>query len=102
MYRLPNSMVRFLVKVSNCSLTYLDWVQRSTNHALVLIFVIFLLHCFQHTIETDRRDDPVDPYKGYYTRVVQKFAGLGGDTVFGKAEIHSALYHQIWNDLVNM
>jgi len=64
--------------------------------------VIFLLHCFQHTIETDRRDDPVDPYKGYYTRVVQEFAGLGGDTVFGKAEIHSALYHQIWNDLVNM
>ena len=43
----------------------------------------------------------MDPYKGYYARVVQEFAGIGGDTVFGKAEIHSALYHQIWNNLVN-
>jgi len=44
----------------------------------------------------------VDPYEGYYARVVQEFAGIGGDTVYGKAEIHSALYHQIWNDLVNI
>jgi len=43
----------------------------------------------------------VDPHEGYYARVVQEFAGIGGDTVYGKAEIHSALYHQIWNDLVN-
>ena len=43
----------------------------------------------------------MDPYEGYYARVVQEFAGIGGDTVYGKAEIHSALYYQIWNDLVN-
>ena len=48
----------------------------------------------------DGRDDPVDPYVGYYANIVQEFAGIGGDTVFGKAEIHAAFYQQIWNDLV--
>lgn len=51
-------------------------------------------------MEIDRRDDPVDPYEGYYARILQEFAGIGGDTVFGKAEIHAGLYRQIWNDLV--
>jgi len=51
-------------------------------------------------LEIDRRDDLVDPYQGYYARIVQEFAGVGGDTVFGKAELHAAFYQQIWNDLV--
>ena len=42
----------------------------------------------------------MDPYGGYFANIVQEFAGIGGDTVFGKAEIHAAFYQQIWNDLV--
>ena len=42
----------------------------------------------------------MDPYGGYYAHILQEFAGIGGDTVFGKAEIHAAFYQQIWNDLV--
>ena len=51
-------------------------------------------------MEIDGRDDILDPYEGYYARIVQEFAGIGGDTVFGKAEMIVALYQQIWNDLV--
>ena len=55
---------------------------------------------FQHTLEVDKRDSVIDPYEGYYAQIIQEFAGIGGDTVFGKAEIHAGLYQQIWNDLV--
>lgn len=53
-----------------------------------------------HTLEVDKRDSVIDPYEGYYAQIIQEFAGIGGDTVFGKAEIHAGLYQQIWNDLV--
>ena len=51
-------------------------------------------------MEIDRRDDQVDPYEGFYAHILQEFAGIGGDTVYGKAEIRAGVYQQIWNDLV--
>ena len=51
-------------------------------------------------METDERDDPLIPHRGFHTRAVQEVAGLGGDVVFGKAEVQTELYKEIAHDWV--
>ncbi|KAF0515526.1 surface antigen-domain-containing protein [Gigaspora margarita] len=42
-----------------------------------------------HTLIRDKRDDLMLPSKGYYIKLFQEFAGLGGDVNFIKNEIES-------------
>ncbi|XP_064399710.1 sorting and assembly machinery component 50 homolog A-like [Halichondria panicea] len=54
----------------------------------------------KHTLVTDERDDPLLPHSGYQVKMTHEMAGLGGDTVYGKAEVQSELYQELWRDWV--
>ena len=49
----------------------------------------------QNVLETDKRDDPFIPTTGYHTRLTQEVAGLGGDVIFSKAEMQTAVYKEL-------
>ncbi|PWN54142.1 hypothetical protein IE53DRAFT_383332 [Violaceomyces palustris] len=44
-----------------------------------------------HTLLRDTRDDPLMPSRGSYFKMVQEYAGLGGDSNFFKAEFESSI-----------
>jgi len=45
-----------------------------------------------YTLFYDRRNDPIHPTSGFYTRVSQDFAGLGGDVRYLKTEGTASFY----------
>ena len=45
-----------------------------------------------YTLFLDRRNDPIHPTRGFYTRFGQDFAGLGGDVRYLKTETTAATY----------
>ncbi|KAL1917878.1 uncharacterized protein VTP21DRAFT_3712 [Calcarisporiella thermophila] len=55
----------------------------------------------QHIFQRDMRDDSVLPSKGYFLRLTQEFAGVGGgDVNFFKNEIESQINFPLGNDWV--
>ena len=52
-------------------------------------------------LESDHRDSTTIPCSGYKTKIVHEVAGLGGDVLFGKAEIQLEAYKKLTNDLVH-
>ncbi|KAI9199824.1 surface antigen-domain-containing protein [Polychytrium aggregatum] len=44
-----------------------------------------------HSFTRDQRDDPMLPTKGYYVKLFQEFAGLGGDVRHLKSEVETQL-----------
>ncbi len=51
----------------------------------------------QHSVELDERDDPLLPRNGFRARVTQEVAGLGGNVSFGKAELQSEFFKEIFD-----
>lgn len=54
----------------------------------------------QHTLEADERDDPLLPRSGFRVKMAQEVAGVGGDVCFGKAELQSEAYWELFSDWV--
>jgi len=50
-----------------------------------------LKSALKHVLKVDRRDNAVFPSEGSYLKVVQEFAGLGGDVGFFKNEIETQI-----------
>ncbi len=53
-----------------------------------------------YTLTHDRRNDTVEPSKGYLLRLDQDFAGLGGDTRFVKTEVSAKAFQRLVSDEV--
>lgn len=47
-----------------------------------------------HDIVLDKRDNKFDPTEGYYFRISQDVAGLGGDVSFFRTEGNASYYHE--------
>ena len=56
----------------------------------------------QHTIDTDERDNPFFPRSGYRVKMSQEVAGLGGDSLFGKAEMQTEIHQELFRNWVNL
>ena len=54
----------------------------------------------QHTLDADERDNPFFPRSGYRVKMSQEVAGLGGDTLFGKAEMQTEVHKEIFRNWV--
>lgn len=54
----------------------------------------------KHTLEADERDDPLLPRSGFRVKMAQEVAGVGGDVCFGKAELQSEAYWELFSDWV--
>jgi outer membrane protein insertion porin family len=55
----------------------------------------FLTSVAGFTLDWDRRDDPQDPTRGFFTEIDQQFAGVGGDVRFLKTQFDGAIYRGI-------
>ncbi len=51
-----------------------------------------------HTLTYDRRDNRFDPTEGFYVRLNQDYAGLGGDAEYHRHEVQGAAYFPIYSD----
>lgn len=54
-----------------------------------------------HTLLRDTRDDPFIATRGMYTRLVQEYAGLGGDATFIKSENEAQISRPIGGGCVS-
>ena len=53
-----------------------------------------------YTVATDRRNDPIEPTRGWRASFTQDIAGLGGDVKYLRNEGQAAWYYGIWEDVV--
>lgn len=60
----------------------------------------FLTSVFGYTFNWDKRNDPVDPTRGFDMSLRQDFAGLGGDVKYLRTEIEATTYYGIFRDVV--
>jgi len=51
-----------------------------------------------NTFFYDRRDSSYEPKEGYYIKLEQDFAGLGGDSQFFRHEVSSGYYHPVYSE----
>jgi outer membrane protein insertion porin family len=60
----------------------------------------FLTSLIGYTLAWDRRDDPIDPKRGYRFSFSQALAGLGGDVNYHRSELSGAYYHPLFKGFV--
>ncbi len=60
----------------------------------------FLTSVFGYTFNWDKRNDPVDPTRGFDMSLRQDLAGLGGDVKYLRTEIEATTYYGIFRDVV--
>jgi outer membrane protein insertion porin family len=60
----------------------------------------FLTSVFGYTFNWDKRNDPVDPTRGFDMSLRQDLAGLGGDVKYLRTEIEGTAYYGIFRDVV--
>ena len=53
-----------------------------------------------YTFSWDRRNDPIEPTRGFDLRVSQDFAGLGGDAKYLRTEFSGNTYYGIFKDVI--
>ena len=53
-----------------------------------------------YTIRWDKRNDPINPTRGYYMSMTQDFAGLGGDVRYIKTVGEGGWYHGFNSDFI--
>jgi len=53
-----------------------------------------------YTFSWDRRNDPIEPTRGFDMRLSQDFAGLGGDAKYLRSEITANTYYGIFKDVI--
>jgi len=55
----------------------------------------FVTSLIGYTVSWDKRDDPIDPRRGWRASFGQSLAGLGGSVNYLRTELNSAYYHPI-------
>lgn len=60
----------------------------------------FITSVFGYAFNWDRRNDPVDPTRGFDFSLRQDFAGLGGDVKYVRTEAEGGLYYGLFPDVV--
>lgn len=53
-----------------------------------------------YTFGWDRRNDPIQPTRGFYMNLSQDFAGLGGDAKYLRTEFNGATYYGLFQDVI--
>jgi outer membrane protein insertion porin family len=53
-----------------------------------------------YTLRWDKRNDPINPTRGYYVSLTQDFAGLGGDVRYVKTVGEGGWYHGFNSDFI--
>ena len=53
-----------------------------------------------YTFSWDRRNDPIEPTRGFDMRVSQDFAGVGGDAKYLKTELTANTYYGIFKNVI--
>jgi outer membrane protein insertion porin family len=60
----------------------------------------FLTSVFGYTFNWDRRNDPVEPTRGFDMSLSQDLAGIGGDVKYLRTELEATTYYGIFRDVV--
>ncbi|MDP3172901.1 MAG: outer membrane protein assembly factor BamA, partial [Phenylobacterium sp.] len=60
----------------------------------------FLTSLVGYSYRWDRRNDPINPTRGFYTQVSQDFAGIGGDVNYVRSELEGGWYHGFTKDFI--
>ncbi|HEX9658792.1 MAG TPA: outer membrane protein assembly factor BamA, partial [Rhodothermales bacterium] len=60
----------------------------------------FITSLIGFSISFDRRDDPIDPTRGWRWTVTQAVAGLGGDVNYWRSEISGAVYQRLFGGFI--
>jgi outer membrane protein insertion porin family len=60
----------------------------------------FLTSVLGYTFNWDKRNDPVDPTRGFDMSLSQDLAGLGGDVKYLRTEFEATTYYGIFRDVV--
>ncbi len=60
----------------------------------------FLTSVLGYTFNWDKRNDPVDPTRGFDMSFRQDLAGLGGDVKYLRSEVEATTYYGIFRDVV--
>lgn len=60
----------------------------------------FLTSLVGYSFRYDRRNDPLNPTRGYYVDLSQDLAGFGGDVKYLKSMVDSAWYHGFTKDFI--
>ncbi len=55
---------------------------------------------FGYTFGWDRRNDPIEPTRGFDLNLSQEFAGLGGDAQYLRTELSANTYYGIFRDVI--
>ena len=60
----------------------------------------FITSVFGYAFNWDRRNDPIDPTRGFDLSLRQDFAGLGGDVKYVRSEVEGGVYYGLFPDVV--
>ncbi len=60
----------------------------------------FITSVLGYAFNWDRRNDPVDPTRGFDLSLRQDFAGLGGDVKYFRSELETGFYYGLLTDVV--
>lgn len=60
----------------------------------------FITSLLGYSLAWDRRDNPIDPKRGYRVSFSQAVAGLGGDVNYHRSEFSGAYYHPLFKGFV--
>jgi outer membrane protein insertion porin family len=60
----------------------------------------FITSLVGYGVRLDRRNDPINPTRGFYAELSQDFAGLGGDVKYVRTEMDGAWYHGFTKSLI--
>lgn len=60
----------------------------------------FVTSVFGYAFNWDRRNDPIDPTRGFDFSLRQDFAGLGGDVKYIRTEAEGGVYYGLFPDVV--
>lgn len=60
----------------------------------------FVTSVFGYAFNWDRRNDPIDPTRGFDLSLRQDFAGLGGDVKYIRTEVDTGVYYGLFPDVV--
>lgn len=60
----------------------------------------FITSLIGYGLSFDKRDDPIDPTRGWRASLSQSFAGVGGDVNYWRTQVNGAYYHPLPFDLV--
>ncbi len=71
-----------------------------TNPLLCLQQNNRLSSAFGYTFGWDRRNDPVEPTRGFQLTVMQDFAGIGGDVRYLRTEAVGQTYYGLYKDII--